>query len=53
MPHMNQIHLPRGLTKCNMYFMMKDQLLGQGLTTVVSLLFNLEYSYIVSSRKLS
>ena len=27
MPHMDQIHLPCGLTKCDMYFMMKDQLL--------------------------
>ena len=37
MPHMDQIHLPHGLTKRDIYFTMKDQLLDQGLTTVVSL----------------
>ena len=37
MPHMDQIHLPRGHTKCDIYYMMKDQLLDQGLTKVVLL----------------
>ena len=41
MPHMDQIHLPHGLTKHDIYFTMKDQLLDQlldqGWTTVVLL----------------
>ena len=37
MPHMDQIHLPHGLTKQDIYHIMKSQLLEQGLTTVVSL----------------
>lgn len=37
MPHMEQIHLPHGLTKGDVYHMMKSQLLEQGLETVVSL----------------
>ena len=37
MPHMEQIHLPHGLTKRDVYYMMKGQLLGQGLNTVMSL----------------
>lgn len=37
MPHMEQIHLPHGLTKGDVYYMMKSQLLEQGLETVVSL----------------
>ena len=36
-PHMDQIHLLHGLTKCDIYFIMKDQLLHHGFTTVVSL----------------
>lgn len=37
MPHMDQVHLPHGLTKQDIYNTMKSQLLEQGLTTVVSL----------------
>lgn len=37
MPHMDQIHLPHGLTKRDVYYMMKGQLLEQGLETVMSL----------------
>ena len=37
MPHMDQIHLPHGLTKQDIYHTMKSQLQEQGLTTVVSL----------------
>ena len=37
MPHMDQIHLPHGLTKRDIYYMMKSQLIDQGLQTVMSL----------------
>lgn len=37
MPHMDQIHLPYGLTKRDVYYMMKGQLLDQGLDIVMSL----------------
>ena len=37
MPHMDQVHLPHGLAKRDVYYMMKGQLLEQGLETVMSL----------------
>ena len=37
MPHMDQVHLPHGLTKQDIYHTMKSQLQEQGLTTVISL----------------
>ena len=33
MPHMDQIHLPHGLTKRDIYYMIKSQLIDQGLQT--------------------
>lgn len=37
MPHMDQIHLPHGLTKGDIYLKMKVQLLDQGMSEVISL----------------
>jgi len=37
MPHMDQIHLPYGLTKGDIYLYMKADLIEQGLSVVVSL----------------
>ena len=37
MPHMDQVHLPYGLTKRDVYYMMKGQLLEQGIDMVISL----------------
>jgi len=37
MPHMNQVHLPHGLTKRDVHYMMKSQLQQQGLSMIISL----------------
>ena len=37
MPHMDQVHLPHGLTKQDIYYVMKSQLQEQGVSTIVSL----------------
>ena len=37
MPHIDQIHLPHGLTKRDIYYNMKSQLQEQGLNNIISL----------------
>ena len=37
MPHIDQVHLPHGLTKRDVYYNMKSQLQEQGLNSIISL----------------